>query len=142
MQVPLRHVFDASVETQLADVLDLLAATVTVSVLVVSATGHSGLPRIVLTTAFSFFAPGRAIVSNWPELASWSQTAMSMILSVAVLTVIATFALWAHAWNVPAIFQTEAGLTLAGLAVGIGRRHFHRGAEDEQLGSPSQGGAQ
>jgi hypothetical protein len=142
MQLPLRHVFEASVETQLSDVLDLLAATVTISVLVVSATGHSGLPRIALTTAFSFFAPGRAIVSNWPMLARWSQTAMSMILSVTVLTLIATIALWSHAWNVPAIFQIEAWLTLVALAVGIGRRHLPRGAEDEQLGSPSQGGAQ
>jgi uncharacterized membrane protein len=142
MQVPLRHVFDAPAETQLGDVLDLLAATITISVLVVSVTGHSGLPRIVLTTAFSFFAPGRAIVSNWPMLATWSQAAMSMILSVTVLALIATLVLWEHAWNVPAIFRTEAALTLVALAVGIGRRHVRRGNEDEQLGSPSQGGAQ
>jgi uncharacterized membrane protein len=93
------------------------------------------LPRTLLTLAFTFFVPGRAIVTNWPAMARWSQAAMSMVLSLAVLTLLATVTLWAHAWHPVVLFQAEAGLSLAGLALGLARRH--RGRSVSPAGQPS-----
>jgi hypothetical protein len=56
---------------------------------------------------------------------------MSMALSLAVLILLATSSLWVHLWHPLALLQVEAWLTLAGLSVGISRRHgvpsAHRG---------------
>jgi hypothetical protein len=107
---------------QLANVLDLSAALIAVGLLALSYLGVSGLLRILLALGFAFFSPGRAIVTNWPRMASWSGTAMSMILSLAILTFLATIALWAHLWQPMDLFQAEAWLSIAGLCLGIVRR--------------------
>lgn len=103
-------------EADLHDVLDLIAAVVTVGLVAVVATGRAGLPRIVLALGFAFFVPGRAIVTNWPRLARWSEVAITMVLSLAVLTLVAMVSLWAHLWSPVTLFYSEAGLCLAGLA--------------------------
>jgi hypothetical protein len=110
-------------EVQLADALDLLAAAVALGLIILVATGHTGAPRILLALGFAFFVPGRAIVTNWPRVAGWSQAALPMLLSIVVLTLAATTFLWAHLWSPMALFQAEAWLSLAGLAVGAARRH-------------------
>lgn len=105
------------------DRLDLLAALLAVALLSASSLNGPAAPRILLTVAFTFFVPGRAIVTNWPMMARWSEAAMSMVLSLAVLTLLATVTLWAHAWHPIGLFQAEAGLSLAGLAMGLNRRN-------------------
>jgi len=105
------------------DVLDLGAALVAAGLLVVVYTGLHGPYRILLTLGFTCFVPGRAIVVNWPRMARWSGAAMSIVLSLTVLTLLATVTLWAHRWNPLVLFQVEAWLSLAGLGVGIARRH-------------------
>jgi hypothetical protein len=45
-----------------------------------------------------------------------------MVLSLAVLTLLATTFLWAHLWQPVVLFQAEAVLSLAGLTVGVVRR--------------------
>jgi hypothetical protein len=108
--------------------LDLLATLLAVALLAASYWGASGLFRTLLTLAFTFFVPGRAIVTNWPSMARWSEGAMSMVFSLAVLTLLATVALWAHAWHPVGLFQAEAGLSLTGLVVGLARRSRNRWA--------------
>jgi hypothetical protein len=110
-------------EAQVEDALDLLAALIAIGLIMLADTGHAGLPRIVLALAFAFFVPGRAIVANWRRFAGWSQAGVAMVLSVALLTLAATVFLWAHLWNPLLLFQVEAGLSLAGLAVAAVRRH-------------------
>lgn len=119
--------------------IDVLAATVTVILIELIYQGRSGLPRILLALGFALFVPGRAIVANWPRMARWSEVAMPMVLSLAVLTLLATTELWAHFWQPLELFQVEAGLSLVGLAVGAARRHRHRRSiSTEHLGSWSR----
>jgi hypothetical protein len=110
---------------QPADALDLLSGLMALCLLGLVYAGLSGVPRTLLALAFTFFVPGRAIVTNWPRIARSSVPGMSMILSVGILTLLATITLWAHAWHPLALFQIEAWLSLFGLAVGIARRHKH-----------------
>lgn len=107
---------------QRAELLDVTGALIAVILLVLVRTGQPGSLRVLLTLGFTFFVPGRAIVTNWPRMARWSGVGMSMVLSLAVLTLLATTFLWAHLWQPVALFQAEAVLSLAGLAVGVVRR--------------------
>jgi hypothetical protein len=111
---------------QLGDALDMIASLIAASLLVLSAAGESGPPRLLLALAFAFFVPGRAIVTNWPQLAQWSEVAMPIVLSLAMLTLLATLALWANLWRPVGLFQVEAFLSLGGLGVGIVHRSKHR----------------
>ena len=81
---------------QQGDVLDLSGILIAGGLLAVVYVGGSGLPRILLAVGFALFVPGRAIVTNWAWMANWSGLAMSMILSLTLLTLLATAALWAH----------------------------------------------
>lgn len=116
----------------LDDVLDVSAVLIAGGLLVLSYLGESGLLRILLALGFAFFVPGRAIVTNWPRTASWSKVAMPMVLSLAILTLIATIALWAHLWRPMDLFQAEAWLSLAGLCLGTARRSRHRHPSDDR----------
>jgi hypothetical protein len=112
--------------SQLGNVLDLAAGLIAVGLLALFYAGESGLARILLALGFAFFVPGRAIVTNWPLMASWSEVVMPMVLSLALLTLLATITLWAHVWKPMDLFQVEAWLSLAGLCLGIEHRNRHR----------------
>lgn len=112
--------------SHLGDLLDLSAVVIAGGLLVLSYMGESGPPRILLALGFAFFVPGRAIVANWPRMASWSEVAMPMILSLALLTVLATIALWAHFWKPMDLFQAEAWLSLVGLCLSLVQRNKQR----------------
>lgn len=105
-----------------AEVLDVLAAVVAVALLVLVAADASGPLRILLVLAFTFFVPGRAIITNFPRMARWSDLGTSIVVSLGVLAFLATVTLWARFWHPLGLFQVEAVLSLAGLAVGIVRR--------------------
>lgn len=126
---------------KLDNALDLSAGLIAVGLLALSYLGESGLVRILLALGFSFFVPGRAIVTNWPRMTSWSKVAMPMVLSLALLTLLATITLWAHVWKPMDVFQAEAWLSLAGLCLGIARRNTRRPDDDaRQPASLSRGG--
>jgi len=105
-----------------AEFLDLAGVLIAVALIAVVATGQSGPLRLLLTLGFTFFVPGRAIVANWPRMARWSAVGMSMVLSLTVLTLLATIFLWAHLWQPVVLFQAEALLSIAGLVMGVVRR--------------------
>jgi hypothetical protein len=111
---------------RLGDVIDLAAALTALGLLAVFIAGGSGTPRILLALGFTFFVPGRAIVTNWPLIAGWSEAAMAMLLSLTVLALGAAITLWAHLWHPAAVLAAEAGLSMAGLAAGVVRRHRAR----------------
>jgi uncharacterized membrane protein len=108
---------------QLRDLLDLASIAVAVGLIGLVVSGDSGVTRVVLALVFTFFVPGRAVVTNWPRLAYWSEIGMSMILSLVMLILVATIALWAHEWHPTGLFQGEAVLSLIALGAGVARRH-------------------
>jgi cation transport ATPase len=115
---------------QVGDALDLLAALIAVALIVLVSRGWTGPPRVLLALGFAFFVPGRAIVTNWRQTANWSEVAMPMLFSLALLTLVAMVALWAHYWHPLGIFQVEAVVSLALLGVGVARRHRRRTGTD------------
>jgi uncharacterized membrane protein len=105
-----------------ADMLDVAAIVLSIVLVALVFVGWSGPLRVLLTVAFAFFVPGRAIVGNWPRMGQWSEAAMSMVLSLAVLILLTTVMLWIHAWHPLGLFQAVAGLSLAGLIISMARR--------------------
>jgi uncharacterized membrane protein len=114
----------------LRDLLDAAGVGVSVGLIGLVIEGGTGLARILLALAFAFFVPGRAIVANWPRFAYWSEFGMSIVLSLAVLTLLATVTLWAHMWHPIGTFEIEALLSVVALVASTIRRH--RGRETEQ----------
>jgi hypothetical protein len=108
------------------NVIDLSAGLIAVGLLALVYLGASGIPRILLALGFAFFVPGRAVVTNWPRMSDWSEVAMPMVLSLALMALLATITLWAHVWRPMALFQAVAWLSLAGLCLGIARRNRRR----------------
>jgi hypothetical protein len=137
--VPQREAQDPA--ERLGDALDLLAALVAVGLIVLVDDGRQGLPRILLAAGFAFFVPGRAIASNWPRMAAWSEAAMPVILSLAVLMFGAMVTLWAQVWYPMRLFQVEAWLSLAALAVGATRRRRRRLKATAKPGVVARGNA-
>ena len=107
-----------------AEVLDLLAVVIGAGLIVLVVLKGPTLPRILLTLGFTFFVPGRAIMTHWPRLARWSQVGMSIVFSLGALTLIAMIVLWAHYWHPVGLFEVEAVISLVLLAVGLGRRRW------------------
>ncbi len=105
-----------------AEALDVLAAVVAVALLALVAADASGPLRILLVLVFTFFVPGRAIITNYPRMARWSDLGTSVVVSIGVLAFLATVTLWARFWHPLGLFQIEAAASLAGLAIGIVRR--------------------
>ena len=123
---------------QVGNLLDLLAGLIALGLLVLVYEGWSGPPRVLLALAFTFFVPGRAIVSNWDGIARWSEAAISMVFSLALLAFVATVTLWTHIWHPLGLFQIEAWLSLAVLGIGIVRRARRRPDIDTQQARPWQ----
>jgi hypothetical protein len=109
-----------------ANVLDIVAALIAVGLLALVVTGWAGPLRLLLALAFAFFVPGRAIVTNWQRIERWSAVGMSLVFSLAILTVLATVSLWLRAWHPLALFGAEAVLSLAGLGIGARQRQRPR----------------
>lgn len=106
-----------------SDLLDLLAILDALGLLALLYSHEGGLARILFALVFAVFVPGRAIVDNWTTLARWSEIAISVLLSLVAVGLLATVILWTHEWHPLVLFQVEAWLSVAGLGVGAARRH-------------------
>jgi hypothetical protein len=109
--------------TRQGNMLDVTAILLSVFLVALVFAGTYGPLRVLLAVAFAFFVPGRAIVGNWPRMGQWSEAAMSMVLSLAVLVVLTTVMLWIHAWHPLGLFQIIAGLSIVALIISMSRRH-------------------
>ena len=107
---------------QRAQVLDVAAAGSAVMLLIFVLSGQTGEPRLLLTVLFTFFVPGRAVVSNWPRMAGWADLAMCIAISLGTLVLLALVTLWLRAWHPESLFTAEALLSLIGLGTGFIRR--------------------
>jgi hypothetical protein len=68
---------------------------------------------------------------------------MPMVLSVALMTLLATITLWTHVWRPMDLFQAVAWLSLVGLCLGITRRNRCRmDKEAREWDSPLRRSAQ
>lgn len=105
-----------------AEVYDGLAVLAALLLIIFANVGGITWIRLLLTLAFTFFVPGRAIVSNWPRVARWSPEAMSIVFSLGIVTFLATVTLWARFWHPIPLFDVEAVLSLIGLIISIVRR--------------------
>lgn len=108
------------------DVLDAAGLAVTIGLAGLIVEGTAGPARVMLAIAFAFFAPGRAIVANWPRFAYWSEFGMSVVLSLAALTLLAMVMLWTGRWHPVGLFEAEAAVTAVALVTGMIRRHRAR----------------
>jgi len=108
---------------QLGDVIDLSAALAAIGLLALVYADRTGVPRVLLALGFAFFVPGRAIVTNWSRMARWSEAAIAVVLSAAVIGLLAAATLWARVWNPVALLSVEAWISIAGLGLGVARRH-------------------
>ena len=114
-----------------AEVLDFGAAGVCAALILLVHSQNFQPFRLVLALLFTFFVPGRAIVSNWPRVARWSGAGMSIVFSLALLSLCATAALWIYFWRPLEIFQAESVLSFIGLGISIARRRRGGRALDE-----------
>lgn len=111
--------------------LDVAACAIAVVLGLLVAVDISATLRLLLALLFTFFVPGRAIVSNWPRVARWSGVGMSIVFSLGVLTLLATVSLWIGLWNPLALFSVVAVASLGGLITGIVRRQRNEVLDDD-----------
>jgi uncharacterized membrane protein HdeD (DUF308 family) len=121
------------------DALDIASGMSSLSLIVLLHYGAGGPARLLLTLLFAFFVPGRAIVTNWPVMAAWSEIGMSLLISLVVVTLVATVTLWMHIWNPLAVFEVEAWLSIVGLSYALARRRQLDLAQDRELGDMNAG---
>lgn len=111
--------------------LDLAACAVSVLLVLVVSADFASPVRLLLAAAFTFFVPGRAIVTNWPRMGRWSAFGMPVAFSLGALTLLTTLSLWAHFWHPLALFIAVDVASLAGLIAGIIRRQRNEIVDDE-----------
>jgi hypothetical protein len=102
-----------------AERLDLLACGIALALVLLVVVDFWSALRLVLALLFTFYVPGRAVVSNWPRVARWSGLGMSVVFSLSILTLLATVTLWIGFWHPLGLFVVEAVVSLAGLANGV-----------------------
>ena len=124
--VPTDHPAALAPAARRADVLDIVAALIAAGLLALVVADRVGPPRLLIALAFAFFVPGRAVVTNWQRIERWSGVGVSLVFSLAILTVVATVSLWLRAWHPLALFEAEAVLSLIGLGIGASRRRLPR----------------
>lgn len=116
------------------NILDAACLVVTAALMtVVAAGGHTAI-RPASAVAFTLFAPGWATVTNWPAMAQRSRVAASVLLSITILTLVATVTLWLHFWHPYGVLEVEGAFVIAAVVIGLLRRN--RSASRDRLGGP------
>ena len=87
--------------------IDMGCVAVTVAIAVAVAAGEGGAFRAVVGLVFALYVPGRSIVSNWPTMAARSNVAASVLISLSILTLLATLTLWAGYWHPLGLLEIE-----------------------------------
>ena len=108
-----RRAFDAS------DLLDLLCVAVTATVAVAVLTKNESAVRAIAALFFAAFVPGRAVVTNWPGIATRAPVALSVFFSLVLLTLFATVTLWLGFWHPLGLLVVECIISIVALLIGI-----------------------
>jgi hypothetical protein len=116
-------VTDAYPPSAVSDLIDLACiAIATIMVLSVALNSQNAV-RAVAAVIFALFVPGRAVVANWPAIGTRAPVAVTVLFSLALLTLIATAALWSHFWHPLGLLVAESVLSAGALIAAILRRH-------------------
>ena len=85
-------------------------------------------------------SPGWAVVANCTPKMRASRTALPVLVSVTLLTAMATVTLWLHVWHPLQLFDVEAGASIALIAVAAIRRERPRPHDERRLLNDVPGG--
>ncbi|MGA2306255.1 MAG: hypothetical protein ABSH29_19040 [Acidimicrobiales bacterium] len=102
--------------------IDMGCVAVTVAIAVAVAAGEGGAFRAVVGVVFALYVPGRSIVSNWPTMAARSNVAASVLMSLSILTLLATLTLWAGYWHPLGLLEIECVAVVVALFTALLRR--------------------
>jgi hypothetical protein len=101
---------------------DAASLAVTGALGAIVALGITGPGRVVLALLFVAYVPGRAVVANWPAARARSAFALPMVLSLAIVALVSTIALWLQAWYPTYQFAAIAALSAGAIATALVRR--------------------
>jgi hypothetical protein len=104
------------------NMIDMGCVAIAVAVAVAVATGERSAFRVVVGVVFALYVPGRSVVSNWPRMASRSNVAASVLISLSILTLLATVTLWAGYWHPLGLLEFECGASGVALFTALLRR--------------------
>jgi O-antigen ligase len=121
------------------DLIDVACIAVTAAVAVAVAIDERGAIRAVAALAFTLFVPGRCIVSNWSSMAARSLVAASVLLSLAILTLVATVALWMNVWRPLGMLEVDCAIATTALFAAILRRRWKVRTQSEITMKTQQG---
>jgi len=116
------------------DALDWAALGVTLALLSALAVGASPPVKELLLLAFVCWVPGRAVTTHWVSLKGLTLAVVTIVGGLALVTLMATVALWLHWWHPMALFIIQAVACVASLIAGIVNRDHGR----QQTGEPRQ----
>ena len=116
------------------DLVDAICLVVTVLTAVTVGVNETNPVRALAAVCFTIFVPGRAIVSNWQSLEERSTSALSVLLSLAALTLAATVTLWIGFWRPLGLLEVECAVSTAALVAAILRRQRIRLPEKSVVG--------
>jgi hypothetical protein len=105
-----------------SDLIDAACLGVTALLAVAVVANERNAIRIVAAIIFTLFVPGRAVISNWPILATRSPIAASILFSLTILTFVATITLWSDLWRPIGLLEVECAVSTAALIAAIMRR--------------------
>jgi uncharacterized membrane protein len=103
------------------DVMDIGSLFVAVALFTVLVAGGTSAVRDVTGAAFTVFVPGWAVVSNLTTLRR-PYAGLAVVLSLALLALVATVTLWAHLWHPVGLAEVECVVASALLVLSLVRR--------------------
>lgn len=95
--------------------LDVLAAAVTVALLLLSGLGLGGPVRVLVALVFVSFVPGWAVLDWAPFAEGLAKLAVAAILSLTISTGLALGQLWLRLWHPEAVLSIAAVASLVAL---------------------------
>lgn len=98
-----------------AALIDVVAALVTIALLVMSALGANGPPRVVLALAFVTFVPGWAVLAVVGPALPGPRLALAATLSLTLCSVIGLGAIWLREWRPGRLLDGIAAASLASI---------------------------
>ncbi|NNN20214.1 MAG: hypothetical protein HKL84_10265 [Acidimicrobiaceae bacterium] len=116
------------------NLVDLGSVVLSLVVVLIVFSGSVGPLRALLVLAFTLFVPGHAILGMLPNRmrslpkssSSRSELVIPILLSLSLITLVASIALWLNIWYPLSIFALEAEFSTVLLAAGFINRRLSK----------------
>jgi hypothetical protein len=115
-----RPAFESSAAAAAA--VSLASLVVTAALVIAVAASLHGFVRLALALAFLSFVPGWAIVATWRPPVPRSWPALSIVLSLTGLGILATLSVFVRVWHPIRLFYLEALVSAVAIVVDLLRR--------------------